>query len=41
LSLACVGAGVAWALFEPRRRGWADLLSGTVIARRRSEPARR
>jgi uncharacterized RDD family membrane protein YckC len=24
-----------WAVFEPRRRGWADLLSGTVIARRR------
>ena len=38
LSLGALGAGVAWALFEPRRRGWADLLSGTVIARRRSEP---
>lgn len=35
LGLACGGAGVVWALFEPRRRGWADLLSGTVIARRR------
>lgn len=34
LGLAAAGLGVAWALIEPRRRGWADLLSGTVIARR-------
>jgi uncharacterized RDD family membrane protein YckC len=34
LGLSCVGAGVVWALFEARRRGWADLLSGTVITRR-------
>lgn len=36
LGLAAAGAGLAWALFEPRRRGWADLLSGTVLARRRA-----
>ena len=35
LGLACAGVGIFWALFEPRRRGWADLLSGTVIARAR------
>jgi uncharacterized RDD family membrane protein YckC len=34
LGLACAGVGVAWALFDPRRLGWADLLSGTIIARR-------
>ena len=34
LGFACVGVGIAWALFEPRRRGWADLLSRTVIAAR-------
>ena len=40
LGLACAGVGIAWALFEPRRRGWADLLSGTVLVeRRRADPA--
>lgn len=37
LGLACAGVGVAWALFEPGRRGWADLLSGTVVSVRRQE----
>jgi uncharacterized RDD family membrane protein YckC len=36
LGAGCAGVGVAWALFEPRRRGWADLLSATVIAERRA-----
>ncbi len=35
LGLACAGLGIFWVLFEPRRRGWADLISGTVVARRR------
>ena len=35
LGLVCGGVGVFWAVFEPRRRGWADLLSGTVVARPR------
>ena len=39
LGLACAGVGLGWALFDPRRRGWADLLSGTVIARARRQPA--
>ncbi len=41
LGLAAAGMGVAWALFEPRRRGWADLASGTVVAERTApaEPA--
>ena len=39
LGLACAGVGFGWAFFEPRRRGWADLLSGTVIARARRQPA--
>jgi len=39
LGLACAGIGILWAIFEPRRRGWADLISGTVIARTRREPA--
>jgi uncharacterized RDD family membrane protein YckC len=38
LALACAGVGVAWAMFDPRRLGWADLLSGTMIARQRHEP---
>jgi uncharacterized RDD family membrane protein YckC len=33
LGVACAGAGVCWGLFEPRRRSWADLISGTVVAR--------
>ena len=39
LGLACAGVGIFWAIFEPRRRGWADLISGTVVARLRREPA--
>lgn len=35
LGLACAGAGIFWALFEPRRRNWADLLSKTTLAERR------
>ena len=38
LGLGCAGVGIVWALFEPRRRGWADLISGTVIVRPRREP---
>lgn len=37
LGLACAGLGVFWAYFEPRRRGWADLISGTVVTRPRRE----
>ena len=39
LGLACAGLGFAWALFDPTRRGWADRLSGTVIARQPREPS--
>ena len=39
LGLACAGIGICWVFFEPRRRGWADLISGTVVARQRSQPA--
>lgn len=39
LGLAAAGIGLVWPLVEPRRRGWADLLSGTVIARHRRDPA--
>ena len=38
LGLACGGVGIAWALFEPRRRGWADLLSNTVVTERLPPP---
>lgn len=39
LGLGCAGAGIFWALFEPRRRSWADLISGTVVARPQRESA--
>jgi uncharacterized RDD family membrane protein YckC len=39
LGLACAGVGFAWALFDPSRRSWADLLSGTVISRQPREPS--
>jgi uncharacterized RDD family membrane protein YckC len=39
LGLACLGLGFVWALFDPSRRGWADRLSGTVIARRQRDPS--
>jgi uncharacterized RDD family membrane protein YckC len=39
LGLACAGLGLAWALFDPGRRGWADRLSGTVIARQLRKPS--
>jgi uncharacterized RDD family membrane protein YckC len=39
LALACAGIGLAWALFDPSRRGWADRLSGTVIARENRGPS--
>lgn len=35
LGVSCAGAGIAWALFHPRRCGWADLLSATLVAERR------
>jgi len=38
LGLACAGVGFFWAIFEPRRRSWADLISGTVVARPQREP---
>ena len=34
LALLCGGVGIVWALFEPRRRGWADLLSRTMVVAR-------
>jgi len=37
--LVCVGAGLVWAIFDRRHRGWADLLSGTLITRQRRESA--
>lgn len=40
LGVACAGAGVCWVLIEPRRRSWADLISGTVVARTQRERAR-
>jgi uncharacterized RDD family membrane protein YckC len=39
LGLASAGVGIFWAVFEPRRRGWADLISGTVVASPRRAPA--
>lgn len=33
VSLAAVGLGFAWSLFEPNRRTWHDLASGTVLVR--------
>lgn len=34
LVLLSGGVGAAWALFEPRRRGWADLFSRTMVVDR-------
>jgi len=34
LSAACVGLGFAWSLFDPRKRCWHDLASGTRLLRR-------
>ena len=31
IALAPVGIGLAWVLFDGRRRGWPDLISGTVV----------
>jgi uncharacterized RDD family membrane protein YckC len=39
LGLGCGGVGVLWAVFEPRRRGWADLISRTVVALPLRQPA--
>ena len=33
LSLAALGAGVWWALFDARRRMWHDIAAGTVVVR--------
>lgn len=33
VSLAAVGLGFFWSLFEPNRRTWHDLASGTVMVR--------
>ena len=33
VSLAAVGLGFVWSLFEPNRRTWHDLASGTVLVR--------
>lgn len=35
VALAPAGAGFAWAIFDRRRRGLADVLSGTVLGERR------
>jgi uncharacterized RDD family membrane protein YckC len=32
-SLAAVGAGFWWALFDPQRRTWHDIAAGTVMVR--------
>lgn len=34
VSLAAVGLGFVWSLFEPNRRTWHDLASGTVMVRK-------
>ena len=36
LSAAALGAGFAWALFDPQRRCWHDRISGTRLYRGRS-----
>jgi uncharacterized RDD family membrane protein YckC len=33
LAIACVLAGVAWVAIDARKRGWADLFSGTMVIR--------
>lgn len=33
LSLACLGLGHVWILFDKQRRGWPDLLSGSRVTR--------
>jgi len=33
ISLACVGIGFLWALFDAENRTWHDLAAGTVVAR--------
>ena len=33
LSLAALGMGFAWALFDDRKRAWHDILSGTRLRR--------
>lgn len=40
-ALACwgtLGLGYLWALFEPRRRAWSDLLSGSLVLRMAPPP---
>ncbi len=34
VSAACFGLGFAWSLFEPEKRTWQDLASGTRLLRR-------
>ena len=33
LSFACLFVGVVWVAFDANKRGWADLLGGTVVVR--------
>lgn len=33
VSAACAGLGFLWSLFEPRKRTWHDMLSGTRLVR--------
>jgi uncharacterized RDD family membrane protein YckC len=33
LGVACLFIGVVWVAFDARKRGWADLFSGTVVVR--------
>jgi len=33
LSLALLGAGFWWALFDPQKRAWHDLAAGTLVVR--------
>ncbi len=31
----CLGLGVLWIAWEPRKRGWHDLMAGTIVVRPR------
>ncbi len=31
----CLGLGVLWVAWEPRKRGWHDLMAGTIVVRPR------
>jgi uncharacterized RDD family membrane protein YckC len=31
VAFACIYIGVIWVAFEPRKRGWHDMIGGTVV----------